>query len=402
MDREDQEATEVPMSRKSAATIVSVRATPVSVPTTRPCAWSLGVGFGFTRTILELGTDDGLVGLGECEGSAAAQLINARLGQKLLGLPAHDLAAVGRLCRIGFRDYGSLADPVIVLAYAAIEMAMWDRLGKATGQPVYRLLGGAVRPQAQFGAYGYTMHLPSSGLQERDVPAAMAAYAKQSVARTGARIFEFKVGRYSAATDIETIRAVREALGPEITIGVDANQALDLDRVRCILRGVATARLGWFEEPVASLVDMTRLNQEFRVPISSHCTEPDTVKWYPDVEGIVGDLHIQGGLRGMIRGAAMFRALGHQFWQRSSLELGISWAAMVHAGVACPDLTRPSQCLIDYVEDDLTTGPMWLLRDGGVVPGDLPGLGVELDREALERYAELYRTQGEMTYFDRE
>lgn len=390
------------MKQESSSKIVLVRVTPVSVPTKRACAWSFGVGFGFTRTILELSTDDGLVGLGECEGSAAGRLISERLGKKLIGLGPHDLGAVGKLCHRNLRDYGSLADPELGKAYAAIEMAMWDLLGKGTGKPVFQLLGGAVRPHAEFGAYGYTIHLPTSGLTEGDVPEAMARYAKESVARTGARIFEFKVGRYSAATDIETIRAVRSALGEEMVIGVDANQALDLDRARQIMRATASARLGWFEEPVCSLGDMARLYQEFQVPISSHCTQVDTMRWYREIEGIVGDLHGQGGIRGMMQAAAGFHAMGHRFWQRSCLELGISWAAMVHAGISCPDVNRASQSLIDYVEDDLITGPMWLVKDGGVVPPSRPGLGVELDREALNRYAELYRAQGEMTYFDRE
>ena len=151
---------------------------------------------------------------------------------------------------------------------------------------------------------------------------------------------------------------------------------------------------------MASLADMTRLHGEFGVPISSHCTETDTMTFYPAVEGIVGDLHVQGGIHGMMRSAAAFRAMGRQFWQRSALELGVSWAAMVHAGISCPDLGRPSQSLIDYVEDDVTTGTMWLLEDGGVTPPDLPGLGVELDAQAMGRYAELHRQKGEMTYFD--
>ena len=226
------------MGQKSSK-IVSVRATPVSVPTRRPCAWSFGAGFGFTRTILELVTEDGAVGLGECEGSAAARLINDSLGRKLLGMASCEVAPVARLCRMNFRDYGSLSDPVILKAYAAIEMAMLDLLGKAAGEPLYRVLGGARAPRAEFGAYGYTIHLATSGIGEKDVPQAMAAYAKESVARTGATVFEFKVGRYSIPTDIETIRAVRRALGDAIVLGVDANQALEIGDAR----GGSCARL---------------------------------------------------------------------------------------------------------------------------------------------------------------
>ncbi len=382
--------------------ITSVKATPVSIPTTVPCAWSLGTALGVTRTILELGTDTGLVGLGECGVSSASTLFNGKLGQQLLGMPVHDLAAFARLCRVDNRNHGSIGDATLLKAYAAIELAVLDLQGKAAGVPVFKLLGGAVRPRAEFGVYAYACHLETSGLAEKDVPAATARYAVDAVARTGAQLFEFKIGRFSLATDIDSIRAVRGALGDGITLGVDANQALTIDATRELLRSLSDTRLDWFEEPVTSLADMTRLHEEFpHIALSSHCTDPEKMKFYPAIEGIVGDLQVQGGMRGLMRSAAGFNALGRQFWQRACLEAGIAWSAMVHVGIACPDLTHPSQSLIDLMEDDLILGEPWLLRDGGVVPPDRPGLGVELDRAALQRYAELFRRQGDFSFFDR-
>src|ERR1051326_2130032 len=315
--------------------IASVVATPVSVPTRRPCAWSRGSGFGFTRTVLELITDDGLIGVGECGGSAAATLIRERLGKKLVGLPIHDLAALARICHMDFSDYGCLSETTDVKVYAAIEMALWDVMGKVSGLPVYRLLGGAVRESARFGAYGYSIHLETAGIRESDVPTAMADYVVEATKRTGAKTFEFKIGRFSVDTDIETIRAVRHAVGDEIALGVDANQSLDLDRARRILSAVQDVRLDWCEEPVASFADMVRLHQEFRVPLSTHCIDPEKLRFYPEIEGIVGDLHLQGGLRGTVSAAPGITAMGRRFVQRSSLELGISWAAMVHVGICC-------------------------------------------------------------------
>jgi L-alanine-DL-glutamate epimerase-like enolase superfamily enzyme len=65
-------------------------------------------------------------------------------------------------------------------------------------------------------------------------------------------------------------------------------------------------------------------------------------------------------------------------------------------------MNRDSQSLIDYVEDDLIEGSTWQLRDGGVVPSNQPGLGIELDRTALEKYSTLFQQQGELTYYDGE
>ena len=73
---------------------------------------------------------------------------------------------------------------------------------------------------------------------------------------------------------------------------------------------------------------------------------------------------------------------------------------MVHIGIACPDIDRASQVLIDWVDDDLVTGPTWDVQKGGVVPPERAGLGVERDRDAFGRYAEVFHEKGEFTYFD--
>jgi glucarate dehydratase len=380
--------------------IVAALATPVSVPTSRPCAWSRGIGFGFTRTVVELTTDDGLIGLGECEGSAATVVMNEWLGKQLIGRSINDFDFIARTCQADFRDYGCLSDPTTVKAFAAVEMALWDLMGKRCGLPVYRLLGGAARESAQFSAYGYTIDLKAAGIQESNVPEAMVTHAINSLKATGAKTYEFKIGRFSAETDIETIRAVRQAVGDNVALAADANQALEIEQARRILRNVKSSRLNWCEEPVAAFDDMVRLNREFHVPLSTHCVDPEKLRFYPEIEGVVGDLHLQGGMRGIFRAASGIATIGRRFWQRASLELGISWAAMVHVGIACPDINRASQSLIDYVEDDLIEGAKWELKNGGIVPPELPGLGINLDRAALQKYHELFKNKGEWTYFD--
>src|SRR6185295_6145355 len=155
--------------------------------------------------------------------------------------------------------------------------------GKQAGLPVYQLLGGAVRDAARFSAYGYSIHLKTAGLQEADVPGAMADHAAQAIKRTGARTYEFKIGRFSEQTDIETIRAVRQAVGDEVALGADANQALNIDQARRILRNVQASQLDWCEEPVAAFDDMVRLHNEFRVPLSTHCVDPEKLRFYPEI-----------------------------------------------------------------------------------------------------------------------
>ena len=73
---------------------------------------------------------------------------------------------------------------------------------------------------------------------------------------------------------------------------------------------------------------------------------------------------------------------------------------MVHLGMACRELDRPGQALINFIEDDLVLGAPWLVKDGGVRPPDKPGRGIELDRAAFEHYAAMHREIGEINYYD--
>lgn len=353
-----------------------------------------------TRTIVQVTNDEGLVGLGECSGSAPSKLLNSSLGAQLIGSDTTDIAGWRKICRIDFSDYLSLATPDTVQAFAAVEMALWDLGGKRAGKPVYELLGGAVRQRADYVSYGYLFELNSAGLAEAELPAAMARLAAESVARSGARMFEFKIGRYSVDTDVEVVRAIRAAVGDDVELAVDANLKFDIETARRFLSAVRPQRLAGIEEPVPLYAEMSRLSDEFDLPISAHCIDPEKRMHYPKVIGVVGDLHLQGGLSGTPRQAAAFHSLGLRFWQRACLETGVSWAAMVHFDVACPHVGRASQALMDYIEDDLIEGEPWHVRDGGVMPPSRPGLGVELDLAALEKYHDHYLQRGDYSHFD--
>ena len=132
---------------------------------------------------------------------------------------------------------------------------------------------------------------------------------------------------------------------------------------------------------------MARLRREFGVPVSTHCTDLDALKAYPEIDSMVSDPLLQGGIDGTRELMTRAVADGRRFWLRSAWELGIAWAAMCHMGLAWKPLDRPSQTLINWVADDLVVGETWLVRNGGVRPPEAPGLGVELDRAALARYA---------------
>jgi len=380
--------------------ITDIRATPVSVPTLRPSAWSQGSNSGCTRTVVEVVTEGGLVGLGEAPGARAAELLAGRLRDKLLGQCAVDRRALQRKALGRHRDFGSMTDGGLAIAFAGVEIALLDILGQAMEMPVYRLLGGAARDRVPFVSYAYSVEQPA-GADEAAVPGIMADIARREVAAAGTDYFEFKVGRFSVDCDIETLRAVRQAVGPAVALGVDANMGYSVDQARRFLKGVAPYDLANIEEPVAGLAAMEDLRREFGVPVSTHCSDCEMLRHYPLIDAVVGDFHLNGGIEGNLLKAAAVSALGKRYWLRSCMELGIAWAALCHSAAATPEIERPSQALINWVEDDLIEGDPWLVRAGGVRLSEQPGLGVTLDRPALQRYAAHFEAVGEHTYYDR-
>ncbi|MDP6787918.1 MAG: mandelate racemase/muconate lactonizing enzyme family protein [Rhodospirillales bacterium] len=367
--------------------IKSVRATPVHVPVTRIAAFSKLKLTHVKSTIVEVETASGVVGLGEARGDWGARIINQCFADAIVGLPADDRRAVRDAClaKAPF-DYGYPEYLPERSAFAAIEEALWDIAGKEAGVPLYRLLGGAVRERAPFVAYAYAVD-PDEGRSDAEIARVMADIAASSVNKTGASMFEFKVGLHSPACEIGVVRAVREALGPDVDISVDANMGFSVEQARRFLAGVADQRLANIEEPVAGLGAIERLRAEFGVPVSTHCVDLDALGRYRGIDSVVSDPQLMGGIGEVIELAIGVRALNKRFWLRARWELGIAWAVMCHLGMARPELNRPSQALIDWVEDDLILGDTWLVTNGGVRPPDAPGLGVELDRAAMKRYA---------------
>lgn len=372
--------------------IARIRAIPVNVPYRHPPVMSAGASKYSTRTVIIVDTSAGISGVGEASYGFPAGIIEQEFAPAITGLDALDHALLRRHCLPEKFDFGTPSLKMRLAAWGGIEIALWDILGKHAGIPVYRLLGGAFRRRAPFVAYSYADVDPEGS------PKLMADRAMSAVEESGASIFEFKVGVHPVEVEIEVIRSVHAALQGRAEIAVDANMGMSLGSARRFLSAVGPV-LENCEEPVASLRDMDLLAREFGVNISTHCSDLDTIMHYKDISGVVPTLDVAGGIGAVRRLSEALASLGRRVWLRSHAEAGIAWAAIVHLGISLPGLSRPAQSLVDLIEDDLILGERWSVREGGVMPPERPGLGVELDLEAVLRYHELYRSIGEVHVF---
>jgi glucarate dehydratase len=371
--------------------ITAVRATPVNIPYRKPARMSVGTSEYSTRTIVEIETDAGVTGLGDASYSFAAGVIEREFAPALLGLDPRAVSLLRRYCLPDHLDFGTPLLKARLAAWGGIDIALWDVAAQADQVPLYQMLGGALRERAPFVAYSY------STSDAENVPQAMSATAREAIETSASLIFEFKVGVHPLEVDIDTVKAVHEALAGRAQVAIDANMALEADEARALLREVGPL-LENFEEPVASLRDMNQLAEEFDVHVSAHCSDVDTMRAYPRVDA-VPTLDACGGISGVRRLAEQLGVADRRVWVRSHAESGIGWAAIVHLGMSLRQLARPAQSLMALCREDLILGERWDVCNGGVRAPSVPGLGVTLDRAALGACHELYREHGEIQAF---
>ena len=135
-------------------------------------------------------------------------------------------------------------------------------------------------------------------------------------------MFEFKVGLHPVPSEIAIVEAVREAVGADVDLAVDANMGFGIEAARRFLDGVAEAGIANIEEPVASLAGCERLRGEFGVPVSTHCFDLDAISAYPLIDAVVSDIHLHGGIERVIDVMSRAAALSRRFWLRARWELG--------------------------------------------------------------------------------
>ena len=172
--------------------IESIIATPVNIPLEAPFFWSVGIYPGTSKTVIQLRTDQGLMGLGEAPSWDCAPLINNHLAPLLVGKDALDINGCELACLPEWRVVQNTDDASVVKAFGGIEMALWDIRGKAWGQPLYKLLGGAVRKDIPFTEY-FAFRQEEAGKGGETTAEQVTDYCQQMAEEHGSTMFEGKL-----------------------------------------------------------------------------------------------------------------------------------------------------------------------------------------------------------------
>ena len=335
--------------------------------------------------IVEVTTESGLTGIGEClarKGSVGyARFIEATLAPKLIGRSAHDRRALWQAMRMTLtgRTGGMLIESI-----AGIDIALWDLAGQAAGQPIWRLLGGEGRQRVD--AYASSINWADDARVEAEVAKALGQ---------GFRQIKVKIGR-PLHEAIARVRFVRKLVGDSVLLGADANWIYDADDALLLGRAMADAGYWFLEEPIApdDHAGYARLAQHLPMRIAageSDFTAGDSAELVAKhVLGLIQpDVARSGGITETWRIAEHAAIHGVAYAPHIGWSGGVCSAASLHLAAAAPNfLTYECMVFDNPLRQSLTQpvkGDVAGLRDGMLDVPQGPGLGVVLDREALGR-----------------
>jgi glucarate dehydratase len=220
--------------------ITGLKMTTVTVPLEAPLRWSLGVEEGTTRTILELFTDEGIVGLGETYGGESTARALDFAKRMIIGSDPLEVGKLLTRLRFFCISYETFLPPHVI---AAVEMACWDIMGKALGRPVCSLQGGKYRDHVPFSAYLFFRYKSADSKGGEDTPQKLADYCEMVMEKDGFSILKVKGGVLPPEEEVETVRVLRERF-PKAKIRFDPNAAWSVGTCINLLRKVSAAMVG--------------------------------------------------------------------------------------------------------------------------------------------------------------
>lgn len=389
------------MKKSPAGVIADVRATTVTVPLEAPLLHATGAHWGrFVRTIVEVETSEGLVGLGEMGGGGeSAELAFKGLRQYLIGHDPFDLEALRWKI---MNPTGSLYNNRMQL-HAALEFACLDLMGLSLGMRVCDLLGGALREEVPFASYLFFRYRDeNTGAGGEETADEMVTHARDLVAKHGFRTHKLKGGYFPPEHDVEVFRAVAEAF-PDDHVRLDPNAMWTVEESIWVAQQIQDLRNDYLEDPVFGMDGMRRVRDRISIPTATNtvvvnfeqlaaCIRTEAI----DV--ILLDTTFWGGLRQALKAGYVCETFQWGIAVHSSGELGIQLATMLHLGALLPNLRFAADAHYHHLTDDVIEGGLMKYTGGNIAVPEGPGLGVKLDPERFGRYAELYKELGGYPY----
>ena len=321
--------------------------------------------------LIRLETDNGLVGWGETPDDWINKTYEGtpedRLRTQVVGRDSFDIEAWYAENTLG------------TFLASGVEMAMWDVIGKATNQPLYRLLGGAVRKQIELAA--------CMGIRPYEEAKAIAKlYLEQ-----GFTTMKTKAGR-RPEEDLELVRGIRDGVGDRLKLRIDPNMGYAPDVAFALARDLEKYNLEYFEQPMpqSCIGESARLRRLTRTPLglNESVTTPEItlqILQLGAADVLLPDTYQCGGIVGVRKVAVLCEAAGVPCVFHCAHDLGLKTAAMLHVVASTPNFPLANDCTYYGLTDDIIT-PLHVIERGFMTVPEAPGLGVHVDEAKVARY----------------
>lgn len=371
--------------------ISSIRTHVLSAPLTKPFHWSFNRADKREGCIVEITDESGETGWGECFGPARlnAAVIEA-FKPHLIGKDAFAIDSIWQQLHNLFLDQGQKG--LAITALSGIDIALWDLKGKRLDEPVHRLLGGPIRTEVK--AYATGTYRLDEGNPLDYVVREVEGYAAE-----GFHAVKIKIG-FDVSSDAKLIKACRAAVGPDINLMIDANHGFDSIEAIRLGNAVAEDDIRWFEEPVTpdDLGSYEEVRRSQPIPVAGG--ECDFTRWgfreilqRRAIDIIQPDTAAAGGLSECKKIADMAASFGIRYLPHV-WGTGIGLAAALQLLAVLPDTPPSYTPKAPILEFDRSEHPFRqailqspIEHESGVV--QIPqgsGLGIEIDRAALEQF----------------
>ena len=381
--------------------IVDLKATTVTVPLEAPLRHANGCHWGrFVRTIVEVITDEGLIGLGEMGGGGeSAEAAFKALKSYVVG---RDPAQLEELRFLIANPTASLYNNRTQML-AALEFACLDILGQKWGVPVCDILGGRLRDRVPFASYLFFRYPnPKTGEGEVRTAEQLVAYAREMKARYGFTSHKMKGGVFRPEYELDCYRHLAAAFEGD-SFRFDPNGVWSTETAIWFGQQIEGIRNDYLEDPVFGMAGMRRVREKVRMPLATNTVVVNSEQLAANaldtaVDVILLDTTFWGGIRACIKAAGVCETFNLGVAVHSSGELGIQLATMLHLGAVIGNLSFAADAHYHHLTDDIIEGGKFKYEEGSIAVPTAPGLGVRLDRDKLAQYAELYKRLGSYPY----
>ena len=370
--------------------ITDIKATPLIVPYKEPYYWAQGVIDGAGVLLVEIKTDTGLMGYGESISTPSPEGVHSFIKEAskfLIGEnPFYISKLMDNVYHALFQARGTCSSPRFgAQVIAGLDMALWDIAGKAYECPVNHFFGGAVRDEISY-----------FGFPQGKSPAEIAANAK-IFAEKGYDVIYIKVGT-GVKNDIEIIKTVRAAIGPDKRLRVDPNENWGTFEMRQILPEVLGCNIECIEQPThcESISALRQARNQCSIPIAA-----DQLVFTPQdcfdvckeeaADLIVLGLHETGGLNKFVTCGRIAEAARININIHGLYETGITTCAANQIASVLPNLDDGNQYMNHFLKWDIIKGSVLDLTNGKMQVVSGGGLGFDIDMENVGRAHEIYQ-----------